>query len=125
LTERQQALAAAGDSMRRLQQVVAQVADIRLYMQPVKDLTTDAMVSRPQYQLALQDANPAELPLMLGTGTGSELRHPLGVTSVGGRILSQMPTRFTMPVIYLAFDRLSFWLRGRHGSGAAPRGAAW
>ena len=47
------------------------------------------------------------LPLMLGTGVGSELRHPLGITMVGGLIFSQMLTLFTTPVIYLMFDRLS------------------
>jgi multidrug efflux pump len=56
------------------------------------------------------------LPLMLGTGTGSELRHPLGVTIVGGLILSQALTLFTTPVIYLGFDRLGRWTRRRFGN---------
>jgi multidrug efflux pump len=46
------------------------------------------------------------LPLMMGTGVGSELRHPLGISIVGGLLLSQVLTLFTTPVIYLWFDRL-------------------
>ncbi len=53
------------------------------------------------------------LPLMLGTGTGSELRQPLGVAMVGGLIVSQMLTLFTTPVIYLAFERLRHFGSGR------------
>jgi multidrug efflux pump len=53
------------------------------------------------------------LPLMFGTGTGSELRHPLGISIVGGLLVSQVLTLFTTPVIYLAFDRIAARFRGR------------
>jgi len=52
------------------------------------------------------------VPLMLGQGTGSEIRQPLGYAMVGGLLVSQALTLFTTPVIYLYLDRLSAWIRG-------------
>jgi multidrug efflux pump len=57
------------------------------------------------------------LPLMLGTGAGSELRHPLGISIVGGLLVSQVLTLFTTPVIYLWFDRIALRFAG-HSSDA-------
>ena len=58
------------------------------------------------------------MPLALGTGVGSELRRPLGITIVGGLILSQMLTLFTTPVVYIYMDRLQSWIQGRTRSHA-------
>ncbi len=69
------------------------------------------------------------LPLALGTGMGYELRRPLGITIVGGLLLSQLLTLYTTPVVYLAFDRLRLRMQGKrrdafdHKAGPAP-GAA-
>ena len=60
------------------------------------------------------------LPLMLGTGAGSELRHPLGISIVGGLLLSQLLTLFTTPVIYLWFDRLAIRFSGRSDEAVQP-----
>ena len=60
------------------------------------------------------------LPLALGTGMGSEMRRPLGITIVGGLIFSQALTLFTTPVIYLYMDRLNNWV-GRLGFASGPR----
>jgi multidrug efflux pump len=54
------------------------------------------------------------LPLALGTGTGSELRQPLGITIVGGLLLSQLITLYSTPVVYLALDRLRLRMMGKH-----------
>jgi hydrophobic/amphiphilic exporter-1 (mainly G- bacteria), HAE1 family len=60
----------------------------------------------------------------LGHGTGSELRQPLGVTMVGGLVLSQMLTLFTTPVVYLYLDRFSNRMRQRRHARAAHKGEA-
>jgi HAE1 family hydrophobic/amphiphilic exporter-1 len=54
----------------------------------------------------------AGVPLMLGHGTGSELRQPLGYSMVGGLILSQALTLYTTPVVFLYLDRVNAWLKG-------------
>jgi multidrug efflux pump len=68
------------------------------------------------------------LPLALGTGTGYELRRPLGISIMGGLILSQLLTLYTTPVVYLAFDRLRLRMEGKRdilpqGAGPAPSAA--
>ena len=64
------------------------------------------------------------LPLALGTGTGSELRQPIGVTIVGGLIVSQLLTLYTTPVVYLYLDRLNAWCKSKwrkwHGAHTPP-----
>jgi multidrug efflux pump len=70
------------------------------------------------------------LPLAFGTGIGSELRRPLGITIVGGLIVSQLLTLYTTPVVYLALDRLRLRVMGKDRdtlpstNGTEPEGAA-
>jgi multidrug efflux pump len=60
------------------------------------------------------------VPLAFGTGTGSELRRPLGIAIIGGLIVSQMLTLYTTPVVYLYMDRFSVWWASRHRGARAP-----
>jgi len=57
------------------------------------------------------------LPLALGTGEGAEMRRPLGISIVGGLIVSQILTLYTTPVVYLYLERLSRWWAQRRGTG--------
>jgi multidrug efflux pump subunit AcrB len=59
------------------------------------------------------------VPMMLGTGTGSEIRQPLGYAIVGGLALSQVLTLYTTPVIYIYFDRLQTWMSRKRKAQAA------
>jgi multidrug efflux pump len=52
------------------------------------------------------------IPLAIGTGNGAELRQPLGITIVGGLVMSQLLTLYTTPVIYLYLDRFRLWSHG-------------
>jgi multidrug efflux pump len=60
------------------------------------------------------------VPLVLGSGAGSELRLPLGVSVIGGLLLSQVITLYTTPVIYLAMEDLRGWVRRATAGGAPP-----
>jgi len=64
----------------------------------------------------------AGIPLMLGTGIGSEIRQPLGYAIVGGLLVSQVLTLFTTPVVYIYMDRLGHWF-GRRSARRAPTSA--
>jgi multidrug efflux pump len=67
----------------------------------------------------------AAVPLALGTGDGAEFRQPLGISIVGGLIVSQMLTLYTTPVVYLYLDRFSLWTRRlREGRRSMPNAAA-
>jgi multidrug efflux pump subunit AcrB len=59
------------------------------------------------------------VPMMLGSGVGSELRQPLGYTIVGGLALSQILTLYTTPVIYIYLDQLQDWMFRKRGKQAA------
>ena len=60
------------------------------------------------------------VPLALGTGDGAELRQPLGISIVGGLILTQLLTLYTTPVVYLYLDRFRLWALRRQPSGLKP-----
>jgi multidrug efflux pump len=93
-------------------------------MTPVNAIYQACLLRFRPIMMTTMAALLAGIPLAFGTGTGSELRRPLGITMVGGLILSQMLTLYTTPVIYLWFDRLSrrfSWHRESNlGTNAVP-----
>jgi hydrophobic/amphiphilic exporter-1 (mainly G- bacteria), HAE1 family len=93
------------------------------HLTPVQSIRKACLLRFRPIMMTTLSALLGALPLALGTGTGSELRQPLGYTMVGGLLLSQTLTLFTTPVIYLYLDRLNnrltAWWRGSHPEEAA------
>jgi multidrug efflux pump len=85
-------------------------------MEPVHAIHHAALLRFRPILMTTLAAMLGALPMMIGTGTGSELRRPLGIAIVGGLMVSQLLTLFTTPVIYLLMDRISLRLRRRFGS---------
>ena len=100
--------------------------DVALHLQRkegmgAQDAIHDAAVVRLRpIMMTTAAAVLGALPLAIGIGQGASLRQPLGITVIGGLILSQVFTLYTTPVIYLGFERLRVWLRARF-AGAAPQ----
>ncbi|MDE1145837.1 MAG: efflux RND transporter permease subunit [Azospirillaceae bacterium] len=89
-------------------------AERQQHMAPIESIRQACLLRFRPIMMTTMAALLGALPLWLENGTGSELRKPLGVTMVGGLILSQILTLFTTPVVYLYLDRVNEWL-GRHG----------
>jgi HAE1 family hydrophobic/amphiphilic exporter-1 len=83
------------------------------HMSPEQSIRQAALLRFRPIMMTTMAALLGGVPLMLGTGTGSEIRQPLGYAMVGGLIVSQALTLFTTPVVYLYLDRLSNWFSGK------------
>jgi hydrophobic/amphiphilic exporter-1 (mainly G- bacteria), HAE1 family len=93
-------------------------------MSPAESIYQAALLRFRPIMMTTMSALFSGLPLMLGTGAGSELRRPLGFAIVGGLIVSQALTLFTTPVVYLYLDRFGAWLRGDRADTATPEALA-
>jgi HAE1 family hydrophobic/amphiphilic exporter-1 len=91
------------------------------HMSPEQSIRKAALLRFRPIMMTTMAAMLGGVPLMLGTGTGSEIRQPLGYAMVGGLIVSQALTLFTTPVVYLYLDRLSNWFSGWGRSGNADQ----
>jgi hydrophobic/amphiphilic exporter-1 (mainly G- bacteria), HAE1 family len=89
------------------------------HLSPEQSIRKAALLRFRPIMMTTMAALLGGVPLMLGTGTGSEIRQPLGYAMVGGLIVSQALTLFTTPVVYLYLDRLSNWFAGWGRSGNA------
>jgi hydrophobic/amphiphilic exporter-1 (mainly G- bacteria), HAE1 family len=86
------------------------------HLSPEQSIRQAALLRFRPIMMTTMAALLGGVPLMLGTGTGSEIRQPLGYAMVGGLIVSQALTLFTTPVVYLYLDRLSNWFAGKGSS---------
>lgn len=91
------------------------------HLTPEQSIRKAALLRFRPIMMTTMAAMLGGVPLMLGTGTGSEIRQPLGYAMVGGLIVSQALTLFTTPVVYLYLDRLSNWFVGCGRSGNEDR----
>ena len=91
-------------------------------LQPHESIRKACMLRFRPILMTTMAALLAAVPLMLGTGTGSEIRQPLGYTIVGGLALSQIMTLFTTPVVYLYLDQLNSFLTRRGGKRVSKKG---
>jgi HAE1 family hydrophobic/amphiphilic exporter-1 len=89
------------------------------HLSPEQSIRKAALLRFRPIMMTTMAAMLGGVPLMLGTGTGSEIRQPLGYAMVGGLIVSQALTLFTTPVVYLYLDRLSNWFSGWGRTGDA------
>ena len=106
----------------------ALVAERSRQLPPEEAIRTAALLRFRPILMTTMAALLGALPMALGTGTGSELRRPLGISIVGGLIVSQVLTLYTTPVVYLFMDRLRLRFARRHGrrtedDGLKPAGA--
>jgi HAE1 family hydrophobic/amphiphilic exporter-1 len=89
------------------------------HLSPEESIRKAALLRFRPIMMTTMAAMLGGVPLMLGTGTGAEIRQPLGYAMVGGLAVSQALTLFTTPVVYLYLDQFSNWLSGWGRAGAS------